>query len=123
MQPPRRTQVAGQAGICAGVLYFIQGVILLFEPRSGGWLYVVYSLFAAAVVLKFLALPGLHAWQRGRDGRLGLTGVYVSSIGLGLPRRHRVSANRLGTGTPRHSLRARLSAGNRRLLALRCCVP
>ncbi len=83
MQPPRRAQVAGQAGICAGVLYFIQGVILLFEPRSGGWLYVVYSLFAAAVVLTFLALRGLHAWQRGRDGRFGLTGFYISSIGLG----------------------------------------
>jgi hypothetical protein len=83
MQPPRRTQLAGRAGICAGVLYFIQGVILLFEPRSGGWLYVVYSLFAAAVVLTFLALRGLHALQRGRDGRLGVTGFYISSIGLG----------------------------------------
>jgi hypothetical protein len=121
MQPPRRTQLAGRAGICAGVLYFIQGVILLFEPRSGGWLYVVYSLFAAAVVLTFLALRGLHALQRGRDSRLGVTGFYISSIGLA--RRHGVSANRLRTRTPRRSLRARLSACNRRLLALWCCVP
>lgn len=83
MQLPRGTQVAGQAGICAGVLYFVEGVILLFEPRSGGWLYVVYSLFAAAVVLTFFALRGLHGWQRGGDGRLGQTGFYISSSGLG----------------------------------------
>jgi hypothetical protein len=83
MGAPRQLRMSGGAGICAGVLYGAQGVILLFEPRTGVWLRVVYALFAAAVVLTAVALRGLHACERRRDGRLGLTGFYLSSIGLG----------------------------------------
>jgi hypothetical protein len=71
------------AGVTAGALYGLLGVILLFEPRSGAWFYVVYSLFAGAAPLTFVTLRGLHLSHRGRDRRLGLAGFSVSSIGLG----------------------------------------
>ena len=65
------------------MLYVLEGVVLLFEPRSGAWFYLVYSLFAGAVILTLVALRGLHSWHRGRSGRLGLAGFCASSIGLG----------------------------------------
>jgi hypothetical protein len=73
---------AGWAGIVAGGLHGLQGVILLVEPRSGAWFYVVYSLFAGATLLTVIAICGLHGAQSDQDGRLGSTGAWVSSIGL-----------------------------------------
>src|SRR5262245_41850224 len=81
---PDHIRRAGLAGITAGALYCLLGVILLFEPRSGGWFYLVYSLFAGAVLLTRVTLRGLHASHRGRDRRLGRVGFSISSVGLSL---------------------------------------
>ena len=79
---PDHIRRAGLAGITAGALYCLLGVILLFEPRSGGWFYLVYSLFAGAALLTLATLRGLHSSHHGRDRRLGRVGFSISSVGL-----------------------------------------
>jgi hypothetical protein len=76
---------SGLGAISAGAMYALQGVILLFEPRTDEWSTsddVVYSVFATAVLLTLVALLGLHSQHHERYGRLGLTGFCLSSIGL-----------------------------------------
>src|SRR5262245_12647785 len=82
LEMPDHIRRAGLAGITASALYCLLGVILLFEPRSGGWFYLVYSLFAGAALLTLATLRGLHASHHGRDRRLGRVGFSISSLGL-----------------------------------------
>jgi hypothetical protein len=73
------------AAMTAGVLYAIQGAMLLRESRLDRWTnsdYVVYSLFGAAVLVSLVALFVLRVAESHALGRLGGLGFVVSAIGL-----------------------------------------
>jgi hypothetical protein len=78
-------RLGGMLAMTAGVLYAIQAVILLREPRLDQWSdsdYVAYSLFGAAVLVSLAALFELRVAESRVLGRIGALGFVVLAIGL-----------------------------------------
>jgi hypothetical protein len=78
-------RLGGMLAITAGILYAIQGAILVRQPRLDQWSdsdYVAYSLFGAAVLVSLAALFDLRVATSHVLGRIGAVGFVVLATGL-----------------------------------------
>jgi len=81
----------GLAGVAAGVMFVLSGILNLLAPQQQGVLnsfsdYLYAIILAVAFALPLVVIAGLHAVQRqsGRYGRLGVAGSLISFIGYAL---------------------------------------
>ena len=89
MSTPAR-RVLAHAAVAGGVCWITLAIFaLVTEARadgvtlvlSGASDYLAFGSFAAALALTVAALLGLHAHQRGADGRLGRAGTLIAIAG------------------------------------------
>ena len=76
------------AGVVAGVMYILTGIVNLFAPQSPVFVsfsdYLIEILFVVGLLGTLAAIVGLHYLQRGRYGRTGVAGSLTAFIGYAL---------------------------------------
>jgi hypothetical protein len=74
----------GLAGVVAGVLYALIGIIGPQSPVFPSFSDYLIEVFAVALLFTLVAIAGLHVLQRDRYGRLGAAGSLTAFIGYAL---------------------------------------
>src|SRR5215213_10594494 len=78
----------GLAGLAAGVVFLLSGILTLIAPPQmiAGSLsyYLIEVVLVVAFALTLVAIVGLHALQRGRYGRLGAAGSLLTFLGYAI---------------------------------------
>jgi hypothetical protein len=78
----------GLAGLAAGLMYLLSGILtLIAAPQiilGSLSYYLIEIVLVAAFALTLVTIVGLHALQRGRYGRLGTAGSLLTFVGYAL---------------------------------------
>ena len=75
----------GWAGVLAGVIFVLAGILILIAPPQRAFNsfsdYLIAVILAVAFALTLVAIAGLHTLQSGRYGALGAAGSSITFIG------------------------------------------